>query len=376
MFGLALPFSHFLNTTATAIKRLLSHTSAQKDRFTDAVCARNIRFRLYGQPEVWHHCHKCMREYRRADGQGCRKVWLVVIDGVTVGHTCCCLHNCHTPLANNHHYFCPDHAHTHNTICAIVGCDNPIIEGSLTCAIMAHQEVECIHQEWGQAHFQLKEQLQCAQVAHPNDATPDDHPIPDLIDMDDDEEEEFDVDNKEPDADIQQLEAIPKLKKIQAQFGCWWTYNEQIIVAPCGMIIAHETFYGAEGVTSVIVGSLSPAFLWLTFYDRKWSSAPFMGISNRITSSSTTIAPSPKWLRKILTSRTLVSLLTSSTSNASIQRLTPFVKHTAILQPFQSLHWKMVRAGTLIHPLPSKPMWLGGYHSICWEMLIDSMFSS
>jgi hypothetical protein len=37
---------------------------------------------------------------------------------------------------------------------------------------------------------------------------------------DDEEEEEFDVDNNEPDADIQQLEAIPKLKKIQAQFGC------------------------------------------------------------------------------------------------------------------------------------------------------------
>jgi hypothetical protein len=32
-------------------------------------------------------------------------------------------------------------------------------------------------------------------------------------------------------------------------------HNEQVIVAPCGMIIARETFYGAEGVASVIMST-------------------------------------------------------------------------------------------------------------------------
>jgi SepF-like predicted cell division protein (DUF552 family) len=50
-----------------------------------------------------------------------------------------------------------------------------------------------------------------------------------------------------------------QMKKIQAQFGWECTHNEQIIVTPCGMIIARETFYGAEGVGSIVVRR---AYMW------------------------------------------------------------------------------------------------------------------
>ena len=43
--------------------------------------------------------------------------------------------------------------------------------------------------------------------------------------------------------------------KVRAQFGRRRTHNEQIIVAPCGVIIARATFYGAEAVSSVAVRS-------------------------------------------------------------------------------------------------------------------------
>ena len=74
------------------------------------------------------------------------------------------------------------------------------------------------------------------------------------MDRDDVEEEdsEFVVDG----GSAQPVEASQaKEGKLRAQFGCKRTHNEQIIVAPCGMIIAHETFYGAEAVTSVIVST-------------------------------------------------------------------------------------------------------------------------
>ena len=45
-------------------------------------------------------------------------------------------------------------------------------------------------------------------------------------------------------------------KKIRAQFGRLWTHNEQILVAPCGMIIARETFYHAESITAVVVRAI------------------------------------------------------------------------------------------------------------------------
>ncbi|KAF4574428.1 hypothetical protein EYR40_005848 [Pleurotus pulmonarius] len=43
----------------------------------------------------------------------------------------------------------------------------------------------------------------------------------------------------------------PAKVKIRAQFGRKRTHNEQIFVAPCGIIIARETFYNAEGIKSV-----------------------------------------------------------------------------------------------------------------------------
>ena len=101
-------------------------------------------------------------------------------------------------------------------------------------------KVEQIHQERGQGRFQLQDHLQCACVAHPNDAVGEEGNPTDA----DVETEEFEVGGSQ--------ESNPK-EWIRAQFGRWQTHNEQIIVTPCGMIIAWETFYGAEGIGSVIV---------------------------------------------------------------------------------------------------------------------------
>jgi len=174
------------------------------------------------------------------------KCWVVVvIDRVTIGCCCCNIHNCQIPLSSNHNCFCPDHK-GHNSVCVIVGCEQPVVEGRLACGDNKHQAVEHIHRERGQARFQLKECLQHACIAHPNNS--------DVVDSavageDDDKEEEFvEGDSVQP-AEASQV----KEGKVWAQFSHKRTHNEQIIVAPCGMIIAQETFYGTEAVSSVIV---------------------------------------------------------------------------------------------------------------------------
>lgn len=233
------------------------HTGAQKDRFTPTIKARNLRFRLYSQPELRHYCNKCVRFYHGPNKKVTHMVYVVVIDGITVGHPCCAIHNCHVPLANNRHRFCPEDAPLHDTICSIVGCSDPVLHGRLTCGKAEHQEVERIHRERGQARFQLQERLQCAHVAHPENASADERDLSELVDMDE-SEEEFEVEmqhnSKEPVGTSSR--PIP-CKKICAQFGRKRTHNEQIIVAPCGIIIARETFYGAEGVASVVVRHIS-----------------------------------------------------------------------------------------------------------------------
>jgi hypothetical protein len=171
-----------------------------------------------------------------------KTVSAVVIDGVTVGRPCCGVHNCKDPLPTNRHRFCVEHQDLAN-VCAIVGCDQPIVAGKRTCNDSVHQDIERIHTERGQAQFQLQERLKRARVAHPNDAVAGEGGMPE----DDKDEEEFEI-------PIRPENEGPKLKKIRAQFGRKRTHNEQIIVAPCGIILARETFYGAESIRTVAVG--------------------------------------------------------------------------------------------------------------------------
>jgi hypothetical protein len=114
------------------------------------------------------------------------------------------IHKCKTPLANNQHRFCPKHS-AQNFICAIIGCDSPVIPDSCTCSDPQHQDVEQIHQATEQAQFQLWECLQCAQVAHSNDAVTEERNPRDV----DAETEEFDV-NGPPESN--------QKKRIRAQF--------------------------------------------------------------------------------------------------------------------------------------------------------------
>ena len=113
-----------------------------------------------------------------------------------------------------------------------------------------------MHTERGQARFQLQERLKRARIAHPNDAIAEEVDLAELADVDDTENEfRFDDEGRvqmEGPEDNAHREAR-STKKVRAQFGRKRTHNEQIIVAPCGMILARETFYGAEAVSSVVV---------------------------------------------------------------------------------------------------------------------------
>ena len=73
------------------------------------------------------------------------------------------------------------------------------------------------------------------------------------------------MDNEVEDFEIRGYEQNGKKKRIRAQLGRRCTHNEQVIVAPCGINIAQETFYGAEGVGSVIV-SISIILIYALIY--------------------------------------------------------------------------------------------------------------
>jgi hypothetical protein len=182
----------------------------------------------------------------------------VVIDGVTVGRPCCAVHNCKVPLASNRHRYCPDHFEF-ELLCSIIGCTSPVVPDKKTCSRKEHQDIERLHCERGQAQFQLKERLKKLQVSHLNDAIAQEVNVSTVTD--DGPEQAFRIDQRgnvvadDSPAVGQETQGshISSQKRVRAQFGRRRTHNEQIIVAPCGMILARETFFGAEAVSSVVV---------------------------------------------------------------------------------------------------------------------------
>ncbi|KAI0042629.1 hypothetical protein FA95DRAFT_1635974 [Auriscalpium vulgare] len=251
----------------------IPHTGDQRDRFMAAMEHRNTRIVKEGQPELRHYCDRCIRFYEGSDPdspmRACRLP--IVVDGITLGHPCCGVFRCRVPLANNRHRFCPEHADLHE-VCAVNGCDAAVVPGSKTCSDNVHQEMERVHTARGTAMFQLKERLLRAAIAHPNDAlatssTPADADLEDA-------EEWFEVTGAgavhshadppgsstgQPDRLVAPTPVPCPAKspggnvKRKAQFGRRRTHNEEIIVRPCGVILARATFYGAEAVSNVLL---------------------------------------------------------------------------------------------------------------------------
>ncbi|KAF8075121.1 hypothetical protein FPV67DRAFT_1575453, partial [Lyophyllum atratum] len=241
--------------TKCNLRLQVPHTGLQKDRFTALMEARNEHIIQYGQDEAGHYCDKCMRVFVGPDGKS-RKCQLIVCDGLTLGHCCCGVFRCTTPLANNRHRFCPTHD-SHHQICAVTGCDQPVHLGSKACAIPEHAEMERLHYEKGTAAFILKERLQRQRVNHPNDSMADTGPVAESEGDDVEENVEWfemqdgrvrvhnernpgsvgvvdDGGEAEEDVPCEAVKSPTGNKKFKAQFGRRRTHNEQTLVRPCG----------------------------------------------------------------------------------------------------------------------------------------------
>lgn len=159
----------------------------------------------------------------------------IVSDGLSIGHPCCGELHCIYPLVSNRDRYCAGHAHLEK-ICAIIGCDAPCEADYKTCPDPSHRHLEDEYKLRDKALFQLKGQLQRAYTSQStgNESS--------AIDSG-----EFTCEEK----------AATGNRKLRALFGRRRTHNEQLMVRPCGILVAHQTFYGSETTTQVIVRSSS-----------------------------------------------------------------------------------------------------------------------
>lgn len=119
-------------------------------------------------------------------------------------------------------------------------CDDPI-----------HQEIERRHRVRTQAR-----------TRHPAVDRPDgSEDGPALFSLDGEELFDIDADDRIVAEDVgpaaHPLHPRGGCKHIRVQFGRRRTHNEQLIVTPCGLIIARTTFFGSEAVSSVRVCACS-----------------------------------------------------------------------------------------------------------------------
>jgi hypothetical protein len=167
-----------------------------------------------------------------------------VIDGVTVGHPCCRVHNCKNTLKHHHHRFCPEHnAMQHN--CRVGGCTCIVEARFKTCVFPAHWALETqarpsLSQLRSRLYSLEVPEVVCAGTGRPPAPGIDAHELP-------------------PTAGPS---TAPTLKpglstKIKPQFGHLWTHNEQLFVRCCGIITSRATFYGSEGIAGVKVCPLN-----------------------------------------------------------------------------------------------------------------------
>lgn len=263
------------------------------------------------------------------------------MDGITLGRPMCSYPTCKLSLESTKDRFCL--LHSNRTLeCSIVGCASPVTEGSLTCEVAEHKAAEKTHIGRRSAAFQLKGRMERARVAHPRNAEAnEDIDVATLVEEEGGDEETYRIVNGEavptqPDlptqAEAARLSALPAVPpsalpvpipgddnnsssppvpavptaggaapppgppppppppsggparqpgaKIRAVFGRKRTHNEQILVAPCGVIIARDTFYNAESIPSIAVSPRmriwSCGVLKLTLsFCRTLSSVPF-----------------------------------------------------------------------------------------------------
>lgn len=124
-----------------------------------------------------------------------------------------------------------------------------MVRNKLTCENKTHGAVESLYRLRGQSRFQLQKQLQHARVAHPNDGIAEERSLEEVAD-EEGIDEEFIV-NLNGDVGHAATGVLPMVaanttnfpqlqvkKRVKANFGRKRTHNEQVLVAPCGVILA------------------------------------------------------------------------------------------------------------------------------------------
>jgi hypothetical protein len=168
-------------------------------------------------------------------------------------------------LINNRHRFCTTHHHL-NMQCAVTDCIESHQDGYRTCSSPDHRALEQAFFKHGQGIFTLRDRLKKAGASLPSDSMSQEASNNDAEAVV--EASASSTTNtpsisilEDPDAVLEcDGKADAGNRKLRAFFGYRRTHNEQLIMRPCGVILARATFFGSEAISAVNVSSLLSVF--------------------------------------------------------------------------------------------------------------------
>lgn len=174
-----------------------------------------------------------------------------VMDGTTMGHTCCSVDAseagiCRIDLLTPKDRFCPQHSDRKDK-CFIKECQLPPEkkDKSLACSTLAHRKRELELRR--RTHKGMRE-LVSRYLRRPRDAREDGDRV-NVVESRPSAAEGSSTDSYQ--ANVGTLLAAHKvLSTIIGRLNRKWTHNEQLFVRPCGVIASRCTFYHVEGLES------------------------------------------------------------------------------------------------------------------------------
>ncbi|KAF8065382.1 hypothetical protein FPV67DRAFT_1419290 [Lyophyllum atratum] len=218
----------------------LPHNEAsQALRLDAALEQRNLRMVGTGQEGWAHRCDACCH-VSNDDPEHPTILHSVVVDGVTLGHPCCSVHDCMVPLASQQDHFCPVHCNQSDR-CVVTVCNAQAGKGFRTCSLPDHRALE-------EHRYMRMRKLR-----------------PDIYTSD-----EGDLDNGVVSVGCGGEKPSAGNRTLKARFGRRRTHNEELCVGSCGIIMGRATFYGSEapnGVRTFLMKlfptkSLLPQVIW------------------------------------------------------------------------------------------------------------------
>ena len=136
------------------------------------------------------------------------------------------------------------------SICAAVkNCTARATSGFLTCSIPSHRQRELDRRAQGQAFFRLRQRLEGYAAAAAMRTFSSDNAAQEMLDDAEIAQEVHTLLQPKP----SQKNPPEQMETAKSSLTRRWTFNEQLMVRPCGIILSRATFYEAEGPANALV---------------------------------------------------------------------------------------------------------------------------